>query len=216
MLFRSEPVGWICTVSGDGASESVKATWQQFGENLVGATVTDFARASILTCEDGADLITAAGLGTMSDQDADSVAITGGSVTGITDLAVADGGTGASTAAAARENLGVLSTGISDTTTAKTADYSILSGDAGKWFTNTGSSGTVILTLPAAAVGLKYRITRTASQVFNLKPASGEKFATRAANEYFCLGGDDCTLDVICIVTGVWHIFNQWGAYTWS
>jgi hypothetical protein len=37
------------------------------------------------------------GLGTMSTQDASSVAITGGSITGITDLAVADGGTGVST-----------------------------------------------------------------------------------------------------------------------
>lgn len=36
-------------------------------------------------------------LGTMSTQDADTVAITGGSIAGITDLAVADGGTGAST-----------------------------------------------------------------------------------------------------------------------
>jgi hypothetical protein len=37
------------------------------------------------------------GLGTMSTQNANAVAITGGSITGITDLAVADGGTGAST-----------------------------------------------------------------------------------------------------------------------
>lgn len=36
------------------------------------------------------------GLGTMSTQDANAVAITGGSITGITDLAVADGGTGKS------------------------------------------------------------------------------------------------------------------------
>ena len=50
---------------------------------------------------------TALGLGTISVQDASNVAITGGSISGITDLAIADGGTGASTAADARTNLGL-------------------------------------------------------------------------------------------------------------
>ena len=48
---------------------------------------------------------TTLGLGTIATQAANSVSISGGSITGITDLAVADGGTGASTAADARANL---------------------------------------------------------------------------------------------------------------
>lgn len=46
-----------------------------------------------------------AGAGTMGPQAANNVAITGGSITGITDLAIADGGTGAGSAQVAINNL---------------------------------------------------------------------------------------------------------------
>ena len=49
-----------------------------------------------------------------------SAAITGGSITGITDLAVADGGTGASTAANARTNLGAAASGANSDITSFT------------------------------------------------------------------------------------------------
>ena len=62
---------------------------------------------SAWVAESGATARTSLGLGTIATQAANSVSITGGSITGITDLAVADGGTGASNAATARTNLGV-------------------------------------------------------------------------------------------------------------
>jgi hypothetical protein len=57
--------------------------------------------------ESGATARTSLGLGSIATQASSSVSITGGSITGITDLAVADGGTGASDAATARTNLGL-------------------------------------------------------------------------------------------------------------
>ena len=60
---------------------------------------------ALLDDADAAAQRTTLGLGTISTQASDSVSITGGSVTGITDLAIADGGTGASSVSVARSNL---------------------------------------------------------------------------------------------------------------
>lgn len=57
--------------------------------------------------QSGATVRTSLGLGSMALQASNSVTITGGSIAGITDLAVADGGTGSSTASGARTNLGL-------------------------------------------------------------------------------------------------------------
>lgn len=73
--------------SGAGTGDMLKS------ENLSGLTSYATARSNM-------------GLGTISTQDANNVTISGGAITGITDIAVADGGTGASTAADARTNLG--------------------------------------------------------------------------------------------------------------
>lgn len=80
------------------------------------------------------------GLGTMSTQGASAVAITGGSVTGITDITVADGGTGSSTASGARTNLGLV---IGTDVQAQDADLTTLSTA----FTSASASGPASLAL---------------------------------------------------------------------
>ena len=60
------------------------------------------------TLETPSSARTSLGLGTIATQGSGAVTITGGSITGITDLAVLDGGTGASDQAGARTNLGLV------------------------------------------------------------------------------------------------------------
>jgi hypothetical protein len=96
-----------------------------------GANVTVLAGdAAVIYCN-GAG----AGAAVLSMLDAlamGAVRITGGTITGITDLAVADGGTGASTAPVALTNLGLTATAaelnILDGVTASTAELNILDG----------------------------------------------------------------------------------------
>lgn len=68
------------------------------GTNTTQIATTAFVNAAVVTAT-GA-------LGTMSTQNSNNVSITGGSITGITDLAVADGGTGRSTLTANNVILG--------------------------------------------------------------------------------------------------------------
>lgn len=117
--------------------------------------ITDLAIADGGTgASTAANARTNLGLGTIATQNAASVAITGGSIagvsiTGITDLAIADGGTGSSTAAGARTNLGLgsLSTlsSINDTNWSGAA-LSVANGGTGS--TNADAARTAL-----AAIG---------------------------------------------------------------
>jgi len=66
-------------------------TWQKIDQTNLVTSVAGRTGAIVLTNTD------IGGLGTLSVQNANSINVTGGSITGITDLAVADGGTGQST-----------------------------------------------------------------------------------------------------------------------
>jgi len=75
------------------------------GSGTAALTSLTAAGRAILDDANAAAQRTTLGLGTIATQAANSVSISGGTVTGITDLAVADGGTGASDASGARANL---------------------------------------------------------------------------------------------------------------
>ena len=80
--------GGVLLGSGTGAVTAMGVLAN--GAMIVGDGTTD------PVAESGATLRTSIGVGTLATQDSDAVSITGGAITGITDLAVADGGTGAS------------------------------------------------------------------------------------------------------------------------
>ena len=86
--------------------------------------------------------ITNLALGTMSLQNANAVAITGGSITGITDLAVADGGTGSSSLTA---NAVILGNGTS-------AVQVVAPGTSGNVLTSNGTTWTSAT--PASPIGV--------------------------------------------------------------
>lgn len=85
------------TGSGTAALTGLTAFVRTLLDDPDGATFFSTLITSATAATARSDL----GLGSIATQDANAVSITGGSVAGITDLAIADGGTGASTAAAA-------------------------------------------------------------------------------------------------------------------
>jgi hypothetical protein len=85
-------------------------------------------------------------VGSLGNQEANAVAITGGSIAGITDLAIADGGTGASTATAALNNL-------LPSQTSNANKYLQTDGTNATWDAISISTGDITGTLPVANGG---------------------------------------------------------------
>jgi hypothetical protein len=110
--------------------------------NVTGAFQLDAtagASGQALVSAGGSNTPTWSTLGTMAAQNSTTVAITGGTITGITDLAVADGGTGASTLSA---NAVLLGNGTSALqTVAPSTSGNVLTSDGTTWTSATPAGG---------------------------------------------------------------------------
>jgi hypothetical protein len=91
-----------------------------------GTNTTQIATTAFVTAATGT-------LGTMSTQNANNVNITGGSITGITDLAVADGGTGASSITANSVVLGNGSSALNGNLVAPSTSGNFLVSNGTTW-----------------------------------------------------------------------------------
>jgi hypothetical protein len=131
------------------------------GVTATGADTTYAYRANNLSdLNNAATARTNLGLGTIATQAASNVAITGGSITGITDLAVADGGTGSSTLSA---NAVLLGNGTS-------ALQTVAPGTTGNVLTSNGT--TWQSTTPATSGGMTLLGTITPTAVNSLSLGS--------------------------------------------
>ena len=103
---------------------------------------------SSFVLETGSTARSSLGLGSISTQNSNSVTITGGSVSGITDILVADGGTGASSASGARTNLGVaigsdvqaFDAQLADVAGLNPADGAVVIGDGSNFVAESGAT----------------------------------------------------------------------------
>jgi hypothetical protein len=91
------------------------------------------ASGQVLLSAGGANTPTWSTLGTMASQNATAVAITGGTITGITDLTVADGGTGASTITANSVILGNGASTLSGNLVAPSTSGNVLTSNGTTW-----------------------------------------------------------------------------------
>jgi len=162
--------GGLTSVASATDTVTVQTTGVLEDLNTLGAPASDgqfivATGAGVFAYESGATARASLGLETIATQNANLVAITGGSITGITDLAILDGGTGASTAQAAIDAL----TAVSGATTGHvlTKDGS---GNATFQAASGGIAGTIAADQIAVGTGAD---TIGGSSSFQFSEASG-------------------------------------------
>jgi hypothetical protein len=140
-----------------------------------GATVTIATGTSKLIYTDGLGS-TASVFDFTSFLSMSSATITGGTITGITDLAIADGGTGASSAATALSNLGGQGTITGAATTITTSDLTV-----SRALSSNASGKVAVATTTLAELNFVNGVTSAIQTQLNAKQASDATLTALAA-----------------------------------
>lgn len=161
----------------DGNNREVgRGVYTSSGTTLTRATILEStnSNAAINLSGNAEVFITAA-----AEDITSNVEITGGSITGITDLAIADGGTGASTASAAANNLdGYLAI------TASATPVSLTNTSSRTIFVTGNTSQTIVMPdVTTLALGWMFTITNvTSSSTVSFQSSGGNAFSGILAN----------------------------------
>ena len=90
-----------------------------------------------------------------------------------------------------------------------TSDFTLTAQSDGLGFTNEGAIGTVVITLPAARPGKRFRLYRQATQTFRFDPNGTEKIRKNdgtlgGAGKYISLDADASFVELWCYNEGEW------------
>ncbi|NTG73314.1 hypothetical protein G6M02_08230 [Agrobacterium rhizogenes] len=165
-------------VGREPVTDFVRATFQittdstlSGGGSLSSNLTLGLSSTSIAALALASSAVQPGSLGSIATQNSNAVSITGGNIAGITDLAVADGGTGASTAANARTNIGAAALGSNNDITSLSGLTTALSVSQGG--TGSTSVSAARTSLGAAALGANSDITSLSGLTTALSIAQG-------------------------------------------
>jgi hypothetical protein len=189
------------TATFSGAISSVSPTFTGTPLSTTAAPGTNTTQIATTAFTTAAITAATGSLGTMSTQNANNVSITGGAITGITDITVADGGTGRSTLTANAVLVGNGTSGINSVSPSTSGNFLVSNGTA---WTST--------TLAASGAKLGLGITGevwndvTGSRSYNTQYTNSRAYPILVSSSTTCSFGARIT----AYVNGAQIVFFGW------